>query len=63
MTWRGIWRFVAVGDGCYPLVHQTLVGFGSVYRVAYAAGTGAALADPPSRPGTQAGGHGPRTRV
>jgi hypothetical protein len=33
---RGIWRFVAVGDGCYPLVHQTLLGFGSLYRVAYA---------------------------
>jgi S-adenosyl methyltransferase len=34
---QGIWRFAGVGDGCYPLVHQALPGFGStLYRVAYA---------------------------
>lgn len=34
---QGIWRFAAVGDDCFPLVHQGLPGFGSApYRVAYA---------------------------
>jgi hypothetical protein len=36
---QGIWRFAAVGDGCYPLVHQTLPG-SAPYRVAYAGTAG-----------------------
>lgn len=33
---HGVWRFLAVGDTCYPVVHEALHDFGSDwYRIAY----------------------------